>query len=174
LRQKYCSIKNIKPTKISNLKKPLIVVRQVETKAAYAADHHDSAQVMAQKLAELGTVHYIQRYNAGNKAFHGKEGLVDSLNLVANADLVIGYGGTICREAALLGVPSIAISEMAKTNVNQYLAQKGFPLFATTEQEVPSYAEKYLGLRFEVAKKLAELENPVDVIEKVVERLKRQ
>ena len=36
------------------------------------------------------------------------------------------------------------------------------------------YAEKYLGLRFEVAKKLAELENPVDVIEKVVERLKRQ
>ena len=34
------------------------------------------------------------------------------------------------------------------------------------------YAKKYLGKRFDVTDKLAELENPVDVIEKVVENLK--
>jgi predicted glycosyltransferase len=93
---------------------------------------------------------------------------------VANADLVVSYGGTIAREAALQGVPSIAISDMAKTNVNRYLAQKGFPLFITTEQGIFGYAKKYLGKRFEVKRKLAEMENPVDAIEKVLENIKPQ
>ena len=91
---------------------------------------------------------------------------------MANADLVVSYGGTIAREAALQGVPSIAISDMAKTYVNTYLAKKGFPLFITTEQRILGYAKKYLGKRFDVKDKLANLENPVDVIEKVVENIK--
>jgi predicted glycosyltransferase len=61
---------------------------------------------------------------------------------------------------------------MAKTYVNCYLAQKGFPLFTTTERGVLAYAKKYLGKRFDVQNKLAELENPVDVIEKVVDSFK--
>ena len=162
-------IKGFKPTKIAGLKKPLIVVRQIETKAAYAGGKQDHAKTLAEKLAELGNVHFIERYNAEGKTFGGKEGFVDSASLVANADLVVSYGGTIAREAALQGVPSIAISDMAKTYVNTYLAKKGFPLFTTTEQRVLSYAKKYLGKRFDVKDKLAELENPVDVIEKVVE-----
>ena len=98
---------------------------------------------------------------------------MDSANLVANADLVVSYGGTIAREAALQGVPSIAISDMAKTYVNTYLTKKGFPLFATNEPEVPRYAEKLLGKRFDVQNKLAELEDPVDAIEKVVDSFKQ-
>ena len=96
----------------------------------------------------------------------------DTASLVANADLVVSYGGTISREAALMGIPSIAISDMAKTPVNTYLAKKEFPLFITTEDKVLGLAKKYLGKRFDVAAKLAELENPVDVIAKVVESLK--
>ena len=34
------------------------------------------------------------------------------------------------------------------------------------------YAKKYMGKRFDVKEKLEELENPVDVIEKVVENIK--
>ncbi len=68
-------------------------------------------------------------------------------------------------------MPSVAVSDMAKTNVNRYLAKKGFPLFATTERGVLAYAKKYLGKKFDVKSKLAELENPVDVIEKVVKTL---
>jgi len=56
-------IKNFKPSKISDLKKPLIVVRQIETKAAYANGKQDNAKTMAEKLAELGNVHLIERYN---------------------------------------------------------------------------------------------------------------
>ena len=118
-------------------------------------------------------MHFVQRYNGQGEAFGVKEGFVDSASLVANADLVVSYGGTIAREAALQGVPSIAISDMAKTYVNTYLTKKGFPLFATTERGVLGYAKKYLGKRFDVRSKLAKLENPVDVIEKVVNSLRK-
>ncbi len=165
-------IKDFKPSKIDGLEKPLIVIRQVEAKAAYAQGKQDLAQIFAEKLATLGNVNFIQRYNKHGKTFGVKEAFVDSARLVANADLVISYGGTIAREAALQGVPSIAISEMAKTYVNRYLAEKGFPLFATTERGVLGYAKKYLGKRFDVHSELAELENPVDVIEKVVDSLR--
>jgi uncharacterized protein len=166
-------IKGFKPRKIEGLRKPLIVVRQIETKAAYAGGRNDSAQAMADKLAALGNVYVIQRYNGEGNVFGVKEGFVDSASLVAHADLVISYGGTIAREAALQGVPSVAISDMAKTNVNMYLTKKGFPLFATTERGVLGYAKKYLGKRFDVKSKLDQLENPVDVIEKVVESFKQ-
>jgi len=165
-------IKGFKPLKISGLKKPLIVIRQLETKATYAGGKKDNAQVMVEKLAALGNVHLIQRYNGESKTFGILEGFVDSASLVGNADLVVSYGGTIAREAALQGVPSIAISDMAKTYVNTYLTKKGFPLFATSERGVLRYAKKYLGKRFDVQSKLASLENPVDTIEKVVNKFK--
>jgi predicted glycosyltransferase len=165
-------INDFKPTKITGLKKPLIVVRQIETKAAYVQGKQDHARGIIEKLAELGNVQLIERYGGEGNSFGVKADFVDSANLVANADLVISYGGTIAREAALQGVPSIAISDMAKTNVNRYLAKKDFPLFITTEEEIFRYAKKYLGKRFDVREKLAELENPVDVIEKAVENIK--
>lgn len=165
-------IKGFKPAKISGLKKPLIVIRQIEAKAAYAKGKLDTAKTLVEQLADLGNVHFIGRYNQGEGAFGAKAGFEDSASLVANADLVVSYGGTIAREAALQGVPSIAISDMAKTYVNKYLAKKGFPFFITTEQGVLGYAKKYLGKRFDVAGKLEALENPVGVIEKVVGRLK--
>jgi predicted glycosyltransferase len=164
-------IKDFEPRRIETLKKPLIVVRQIETKAAYAGGKQDLARLMLEKLRELGDVVFIERYGGQGEEFVGKEGFVDSASLVARADLVVSYGGTIAREAALQGVPSVAVSDMAKTYVNRYLAQKGFPLFATTEQGVLAYARRYLSKKFDVKSKLAELENPVDVIEKVVESL---
>lgn len=165
-------IKDFKPTKITGSKKPLIVVRQIEAKAVYAQDKEDLAKTIAKKLGEIGTVHLIQRYNKQGENFSNKEDFLDSANLVANADLVVSFGGTIAREAALQGIPSIAVSDMAKTYVNRYVAQKGFPLFITTEKKILWYAKKYLGRRVNVEDKLAQLENPVDAIEKAVEMIK--
>ncbi|MGD6852645.1 MAG: DUF354 domain-containing protein [Candidatus Bathyarchaeia archaeon] len=165
-------IKDFKPKKTA-VKKPLIVMRQIENQAVYAKEKRDSVKSLAEKLGELGNVHVINRYNQDERAFTGKTVFEDSANLVANADLVISYGGTITREAALQGIPSIGISDMAKTYVNTYLAKKGFPLFATTEQKVLGLAKQLLGKRFDVADKLAALENPVDVIAEVAESLKK-
>ena len=42
-------IKDFKPTKIAGLKKPLIVIRQIETKAAYAGGKKDNAKTYGRK-----------------------------------------------------------------------------------------------------------------------------
>lgn len=165
-------IQSFKPT-IKAHRKPLIVIRQVETKAAYASHKQDNTKTLVEQLAELGYVHLLQRYNGEGETFAGKVGFEDSASLIANADLVVSYGGTISREAALQGVPSIAISDMAKTYVNNYVANKGFPLFISSELRLLGLAKKYLTKKFDVSEKLAALENPVDVIAKVVEGLKK-
>lgn len=165
-------IKDFKPTKITGLKRPLIVVRQIEVKAAYAQGKPDVSEFLQRKLSMLGTVYFINRYNVDGEICRVKTGFEDSANLVANADLVVSYGVTIAREAALQGVPSIAISDMAKTYVNRYLAKKGFPLFITDETGLMAYAQKYLGKRFDVKNKLSELDDPVDSIEKMVNQIK--
>jgi len=165
-------IQDFKPTKMPTLKKPVIVLRQIENKATYAKGKADNSKTLADKLGELGNVQLLERYNANTETYAQKATFEDSATLVANADLVVSYGGTISREAALQGVPSIAISDMAKTNVNIYLAKKDFPLFITSEDKVIGLAKKYLGKRFDVSGKLAELENPVKVIANLVESLK--
>jgi predicted glycosyltransferase len=165
-------IQGFKPTKMPTLKKPLIVLRQIENKAAYAKGQADNAKTLAEKLGELGNVHLLERYNGDTEAHKQKAEFEDSASLVANADLVVSYGGTISREAALQGVPSIAIGDMADTYVNTYLAKKDFPLFITSEDKVLGLAKKYLGKRFDVSAKLADLENPVKIIANLVDDLK--
>jgi predicted glycosyltransferase len=166
-------IKDYQPLKKPKQKKPLIVLRQLETKAAYAKDKCDTAKNLAEQLAELGNVNLLERYNCEGATYGVRSSFVDSVALVANADLVVSYGGTISREAALMGVPSIAISDMASTPVNKYLEKKGFPLFITNEKNVVAIAKKQLTKCFDVTAKLTALENPVDVIVKIAERLKR-
>jgi predicted glycosyltransferase len=163
--------KNFKPSEISDFKKPLIVVRQIETNASYALGEKDSTLEVANKLANLGTVLFLSRYT--KREIPGLivvKDFVDSASVVSHADLVIGAGGTMSREAALQGVPSIVLSKIGRTYVNKYLAKKGFPLFFAGASNVYAYAKKYLGKRVDVKVKLAELQNPLDIIEDLVIR----
>jgi predicted glycosyltransferase len=162
-------IKDFKPSEILDFKKPLIVVRQIETSASYALGERDSTLEVAKKLANLGTVLFLSRYS--KKEIPGVmvvKDFVDSANVVSYADLVIGAGGTMSREAALQGVPSIVLSNIGRTHVNKYLAKKGFPMFFAGASNVYTYAKKYLGKRVDVKVKLAELQNPLDIIEALV------
>jgi predicted glycosyltransferase len=154
-------IKDLEPLKDSEFKKPLIVVREFETKAAYALGKSDLSAEIAKKLGVLGNVLFLKRYGKTVK-----EEIVDSARIVANADLVVSAGGTIAREAALQGVPSIVISDMGRTYVNTYLARKGFPIFMLDTRKVMNFAKRYLGKKVDVTAKLTQLDNPVDIIEK--------
>jgi predicted glycosyltransferase len=154
-------IKDLEPLKDSEFKKPLIVVREFETKAAYALGKSDLSAEIAKKLGVLGNVLFLKRYGKTVK-----EEIVDSARIVANADLVVSAGGTIAREAALQGVPSIVISDMGRTYVNTYLARKGFPIFMMDTRKVMNFAKRYLGKKVDVTAKLTQLDNPVDIIEK--------
>jgi len=162
-------VRDFVPIEKFEFKKPLIVVRQMEAKAAYALGRSDLTERLARKLTSLGHVLFLPRYD-----FRERKGLlimkefVDSLSLTAYADLVINVGGTLAREAALQGTPSIIISTFTRSYVNEYVAKKGFPLFIVGASKVMSYAKKYVERKWDVKEKLVELENPVDVIEKVV------
>jgi hypothetical protein len=52
--------------------------------------------------------------------------------------------------------------------VNRFLVRKGFPLFLVDSSKALECAKKCLGRRFDVAGKLEQLTNPVDVLEKVI------
>jgi predicted glycosyltransferase len=154
-------IKDLKPPEDSEFKKPLIVVREFETRAAYALGKSDLTTAIAKKLEVFGNVLLLKRYSET-----AKKDFVDSAMVVANADLVVSAGGTIAREAALQGVPSIVVSEVGRTYVNTYLARKGFPIFIIDARKVLTFAKRYVGKKFDVTAKLAQLDNPVDIIEK--------
>jgi predicted glycosyltransferase len=158
-------IKGFKPRKVSGLKKPLIVIRQIETKACYAEGEPDLTSEIAKKLAPIGNIFFIKRYGNGEE-FTVNDDLLDSANLVANADLVISAGGTLAREAALQGIPTLIVADIGRTYVNTYLSRKGFPLFSIAPHEIVKFAKKYIGQKFDVKEKLAELENPIESIEK--------
>ena len=53
-----------------------------------------------------------------NKGFSG--------TIMANCDLFIGAGGTMTREAAVLGVPTISIYQDELLDVDRFLIRKGF------------------------------------------------
>jgi predicted glycosyltransferase len=160
-------IRNFKPAEKFEYDKPLIVVRQMETRASYAVGISDDTVSLAEKLGPLGNVLFISRYERTEKEAPGALDFVDSASVVAHADLVVSVGGTISREAALQGVPSIVLSEIGRTYVNTYLAKLGFPLFIVNARDALKYSRKYLGKRFDVGSKLGRLEDPVAVIERV-------
>jgi predicted glycosyltransferase len=157
-------VKDLGPQENSGLKKPLIVVREMEIKAAYALGASNSTLNVARKLKALGNVLFLKRYSSENE-------FVDSVRLVADADLVVSAGGTIAREAALQGIPSIVISELGRTYVNTYLSLKGFPLFICDAREVLKVARRHLGNKVDVTANIEQFDNPPDIIQKAVTQI---
>lgn len=165
-------IKDFRPKQRFDYGHPLIVVRQMETKAVYAEGKEDVTLKIAKKLSRYGKVVFLPRYARRSiKNLIIPEGFIDSASLVAEADLVVSVGGTIAREAALQGVPSIVVPALGRSEVNEYLHRKGFPIFMVEPSEVTRYTASLLGKRFHVEEKLSELENPVDIIEKSLKEL---
>ena len=151
-------------------KKPLIIVRQMETMASYAKEIPDVTEHIARELTSLGTVMFIPRYERTERAdFSVPPKFVDTVELTAKADLVVSVGGTISREAALQGTPSIVIQTFGRSYVNDYLSDRGFPLFTVQASEVRRIANKWLGRKQEVREKLKQLENPIDYIERIIQ-----
>jgi len=162
-------MKDFKPKMKFDFKRPLIVVRQTEVKAVYAAGITDITEKIARKLTKLGEVVFLSRYERRpRKGLVVPKKFIDSASLAAQADLVVSVGGTISREAALAGTPSIVIKLFDGMYVNEYLARKGFPIFMVDHSRVIEYARKYLGKKWNVKAILEKLEDPVDIIEKIV------
>jgi hypothetical protein len=163
-------IKDFKPTIEYDFGKPLIVIRQLEEKAVYTKEQVDMYS-LAKKLTKYGKVVFLTRYqrkSAGDIIVPKQ--FVDSASLVAKADLFIGFGGTITREAALQGTPAIIINMFPGQHVNNFLAEKGFPIFRANASDVMKSAVKVLGKKQDVKHLLDTLANPVDVMANIVQK----
>lgn len=164
-------IKDFRPEITCDFGKPLIVVRQLEEKASYT-NAKVNMLALATKLTKLGKVVFLSRYERKRiKDLIIPKGFVDSANLAAQADLFVGVGGTITREAALQGTPAVVVDLFSGQYVNEFLAAKGFPIFRTTASEVMAIAKEEIGKKRDVKSKLERLQNPVDVIADIVKKL---
>lgn len=163
-------IKDFQRTAEYDFGKPLIVLRPMEEKAVYTKETTDML-VLAKKLTRLGKVVFLSRYN--RKPMQNlvvPKGFVDSASLVRQADLFVGVGGTITREAALQGTPAIIIDTYPHQYVNDFLIEKGFPIFKAEYSNTLKHAEMLLGKRKNVKQLLEKLENPVDTITRILDR----
>lgn len=166
-------IKNFKSSIQYDFGKPLIVVRQLEERAVYAKKRINML-ALAKKLTKLGKVVFLSRYSRKPiKNMIVPKRFVDSVNLVMQADLFVGVGGTITREAALQGTPAIVVEVFPKQYVDDFLAVKGFPIFRVKADRILKLAERILGQKCDVKGLLKQLENPVDVIEKIIDKYHR-
>jgi predicted glycosyltransferase len=64
------------------------------------------------------------------------EHAVDARSLMHEADLVVGAGGTMTREAALLGVPTVSLFAGAQPAVDRWLEQHGMLRRISNPEEV--------------------------------------
>ena len=162
-------IKDEKPRAHYDFGHPLIVVRPIEEGAAYTKEKLDLSD-LANRLTALGNVVYLSRYDRKTiKDLIVPRSFVDSTSLVAQADLFVGFGGTITREAALQGTPAIIIDMFPGQYVNNCLVKKGFPIFRTKKSGALTLARKLVNKKRNVKHLLDKLENPVDTIATIVQ-----
>lgn len=113
-------------------KKPTILFRDAEYQASYCGEVKIDTQKLLQKLTNLGTVVYLPRYDQEKQKLKDLNNVwippqpVLTAQLLPYIDLMVGSGGTACRETALAGIPTINFHFWDAQA--RYLYKKGFPL----------------------------------------------
>ncbi len=111
--------------------KPTVLVRQAEIMAAYFPSTRDPLLPIARKLSKHFQVIYLTRLHGNSeyeKTLIVPQTFIDAASLVFYVDAVISVGGTIAREAALIGTPAFVL-EFVKSYQNDYLKRLGFPMY---------------------------------------------
>lgn len=81
---------------------------------------------------------------------------VDSRSLMSQADLMIGAGGTMTREAALMGVPTLSLFAGRQPAVDRWLEERGFMRVLTDVRELPRPASGPRGDRLPLLRERGE------------------
>ncbi len=94
---------------------------------------------------------------------------IDSISLLYYADAMIGAGGTMNREAAVLGIPTVSCYPEHILGVDKYLINKGRMIHTKSISRIINYVIENIGKRNNNIK----LEDPTDLMfEKVCEYLR--
>jgi uncharacterized protein len=132
--------------------RPLVVARTPPSRAAY---HQFGNPLFGEAIEALGNdgnacvvvlVRHPEQRNAiqalGLTNLVVPNRAIDSRSLMYQADLVVGAGGTMTREAALMGVPTYSVFAGKQPAVDRELESQGNMRQLTTPQELASVAPR--------------------------------
>ncbi len=159
-------------------KKPVILFRDAEYQAVYCKDVKVNSQKLLEKLSEIGTVVALPRYEKEKERFKGLNNIwlspepVLTAQLIPYIDLVVGSGGTACRETALMGIPTINFHFWDVQA--RYLYKKGFPIqIIKNEKRIIKAAKKILNSpgrqKMDTKVALSKIESPIPSWVKYIE-----
>ncbi len=192
-------IKRIKPKKevlekFSLEERNYIVVRTEESKASYYPKLKQKPTVLdrvLKKTLDLTDIKVVifPRYDDQKKYLYNVfkeyvdrgrviivEKATDSLSLSYFSLAVVTGGSTFAQEAALMGVPSISYFPY-HFYVEEEISKQGFPLFHIPNtdkcsEKLYNIVEEKVDYRAESMRKILGLEDPLDVIVKLIYKLK--
>jgi len=160
-------------------KKPVILFRDAEYQAVYCKDVKVDAQKLIRELAKLGTVVCLPRYEEEREKLKALPNVwvspkpVLTAQLIPYIDLMVGSGGTACRETALCGIPTINFHFWDVQA--RYLFNKGFPIqiirntnrIIATAKKILTEPQKYTQ---NTENALSKLESPIPKWTDYIER----
>ena len=120
------------------------------------------------ELKDIANILVIPRFKAQSTLFkdiphvHVIETPVDTFSLMKRADLVIGAGGTMNRESALLGTPVISCYPGKQLSVDKYYIKKELMQRSTDLNEIIKLSKELLSDKKN--KKELETDNLIDLI----------
>ncbi len=164
-------ILNIKPRKIDE---DYILIRPEPFRASYFKGKllcKDLISALREKFDVK--IYVIPRFD---ESYEGTvvPNTLDSINLLYNAKVFIGGGGTMCREACLLGTPTISFYPQELLGVDKFLIGEGLLHHITEHKEILLLIEELLDRKSEFRTKanslVRKMENPYDVIEKYTKK----
>jgi hypothetical protein len=157
----------------------VVLFRNVEYKASYCKDVKVDVWQLLKELSEMATVVYLPRYEEEKEKIKDFNNVwippkpVLAFQIIPALDLMVGSGGTVCREAALMGIPTINFHFWDA--VAEYLHKKNFPIQCIRNTEkiiksVKSILKKPEQYKVNTGSVLEKLENPVPITVQYIER----
>jgi predicted glycosyltransferase len=113
-------------------KKRVVLFRNVEYRASYCKDVKVDVWRLLKELSEMATVVYLPRYEEEKEKIRDIDNIwipskpVLAAQLIPYVDITVGSGGTICRETALMGIPTINFHFWDA--ISKYLHKTNFPI----------------------------------------------
>jgi predicted glycosyltransferase len=113
-------------------KERVVLFRNVEYKASYCKSAKVDVWRLLKELSEMATVVYLPRYEEEKEKLKDIDNIwippkpVLAAQLIPYVDITVGSGGTICRETALMGIPTINFHFWDV--IAKYLYKKNFPI----------------------------------------------
>jgi predicted glycosyltransferase len=164
-------------------RKPVVLFRDAEYHASYCSDVKVDSQRLLKELTKLATVIYLPRYEKEKERLKSLANVwvppkpVLTAQLIPYLDLMVGSGGTACRETALRGIPTINFHFWDVQA--RYLHKKNFPLqvirntdrIIRTAKKILQNPEKH---KIDTHAMLEKLESPVPVWTRYVELCLKQ